>query len=203
MLINRRQIPSMLLLREDINNRFRILANRGITTMQELNTILKSKKKAEAFADEVGIDKNYMVVLRRSVASFVPPQRNLAKYSTINKELISSLLANNIKTSKELYEYLVTKSHQEAAEQLNINPEQVNNLFSLMDITRIRYVTPVIATLLVQAGYDSVKKIAKAEQQKLYDDFHNTNNTLQLYGGQLSLNDALFLINDAKLFMSQ
>ena len=202
MLINGRLIPSMKILRENIDSVFRSLASMGINTMEELYIQLKTKKKAEDFAKQVGIDKEYVIVLRRSVSSFIPPLRKLSDYPCVDENMEKRFAFLNLKTSKDLYEYFVDTPFEEAIKELELDIKGLTYLKRLMDVTRLRYVSAIIATVLVESGYDSVKKIACAEQMSLHETFHNTNQELQLYKGKLGKNDVLFLIEDAKLYTS-
>lgn len=202
MLINRRLIPSMEILRENIDSVFRSLSSMGINTMEELYNQLKTKKKAETFAEQTGIDKEYAIVLRRSVFSFIPPLRKLSDYPCVDENMEERFAVLNLKTSKDLYDYFVDTPFEEVTKEVELDIKGLTYLKRLMDVTRLRYVSAIIATILVESGYDSVKKIACAEQMSLHEAFHNTNQALQLYKGKLGKNDALFLIEDAKLYTS-
>lgn len=202
MLLNKYLIPSMQILRENIESVFQTLRSLGFTTMEELYLQLKTKKKAEVLADQTGIDREYMIVLRRSVCSFIPPLRKLSDYACVDERLEERFSTLNLKTSKDLYEYLNGTPLEKAAQELALDMNRLTYLKNLMDVTRLRYVSPLFATMLVESGYDSVRKIVSAEQMDLYEAFVETNRTLQLYKGKLGKNDVLFLIEDAKLFTS-
>ncbi|WDV47965.1 hypothetical protein PV797_09780 [Clostridiaceae bacterium M8S5] len=202
MLINRNLIPSMMILRDDIDRRFKKLSGMGTNTMKELYDLLKTKKKAEVFAEKSGIDREYIIVLRRAVGSFITPPRKLSDYPFVDENLQKRLALLNLKTSIDLYRYFTNTPIEKASKELELDTERLIYLKKLIDVTRLRYVSPIIATTLVEGGYDSVKKIANIDKTTLYESFINTNKILKLYRGNIGRNDILFLIEDAKLFVS-
>ncbi|MCG8539149.1 MAG: DUF4332 domain-containing protein [Clostridia bacterium] len=128
--------------------------------------------------------------------------RKLSDYPYVDENMEERFTFLNLKTSKDLYEYFVDTPFEEATKELELDIKGLTYLKRLMDVTRLRYVSAIIATVLVESGYDSVKKIACAEQMSLHEAFHNINQALQLYKGKLGKNDVLFLIEDAKFYTS-
>lgn len=194
-------IPSMLILRQNIDEIFDIISNTGIHNIEELYIKIKTKKRAEIFAEQYNIDNNYMIILRRSLMGFKTPIRKLKDY-IILEEHWEKFDVLGLKTSEDLYYYFSENLEQDILNELGITKEQLGNLSHLMDVSRLRYVTPTFAETIIKSGYCSVDKLSRAEAQCLYEIFQETNDQLKLYKGVLSKNDMQFLIEDAKLFIN-
>ncbi len=65
-----------------------------------------------------------------------------------------------------------------------------------MDVTRLRYVSPLFATALAACGYDSVKKVADADVNKLYDAVITTNDEQKIYKGKIGMKSDVVMILD-------
>ncbi len=137
-------IPSMRVLLEDIDRNFDLIEAQGIETMGALYKSLKTKKKAEELAETAGIDADYMIVLRRSVSSYKGALRKLVEYPLIQGELENRLNELGLKTSKDLYEFLGETGEKESMTSLNASEEIIQQLTGLMDVTRLRYVSPLL-----------------------------------------------------------
>lgn len=194
-------IPSMRVLLEDVDQNFLLLEQQNINNVGELHQQLKTKKKAALMAETTGIDFDYMIVLRRMISSYVTKPRKLEDYPDIKDDLLVCLTKLSIKTSKELYDYMSETAIEELKQSLNIDDESLRNLKCLMAVTRLRYVSPLFATVLVKSGYDSIEKIAAANNIKLYEDINETNKAQKIYRGNIGHNDAQFLIEDAAVFL--
>ncbi len=175
-------IPSMRVLLEDIDRNFDLIEAQGIETMGALYKSLKTKKKAEELAETAGIDADYMIVLRRSVSSYKGALRKLVEYPLIQGELENRLNELGLKTSKDLYEFLGETGEKESMTSLNASEEIIQQLTGLMDVTRLRYVSPLFATALAACGYDSVTKVAGAEVSDLYDAITRINDERNIQG---------------------
>lgn len=201
LLKNNYLIPSMMLLREGIDERFEKIVSIGIETTQDLNEALKNKKKLESFVNKSGLDEKYSATLKRAVSSLKPPVRKLNDYPTIDEAIKAKMSLIGLKSSKDLYDAIEAKTLESVAGDLEIDSTQMSYLKSLVVVTRLRYVSPLYATALVEAGYDSIKKISEAEKSVLCEQVEEANQRLSLYKAKLGENDSLFLINDAKLFV--
>ena len=199
MLKTRYLIPSMRVLLENIDNNFDKLRKSEITNMQELKTKLKNKKSMAALHTDSGIDSEYLNILRREVNSHHSPPRNIVDYPSIADDVKEKLLSLGIKTSIELYDSVMTKEDRNRLRQkLDTDIDTINHLAALADVTRLRYVSSVFASLLVLSGYESIAKIKEADPEKMQADIAGTNEQKQLFKGKLGLNDMRFLIQDTE-----
>jgi len=179
-------IPSQVVLREDIDEYFRILEEDDVKNMLDLSKLIKSKKKAEDYSVQSEIPLDYLIVLRRAVSSYLPKPRKLEDYSDIDKIQLEMFKAKGCKTSKDLYE-----------SDLVYN----DRIVALMDVSRLRYVSGTFATALVKSGYVSIASISQANPDQMYKDMVETNNEHHIYKGPIGRNDMVFIIEDAKLWI--
>lgn len=190
-------IPSQRILREAIDERFDAIEALGIKNMAMLKQALKNKKSSIEFAKQSNIPENYVIVLRREIHSRHPSARKIIDYPDINASVKAELCDMDIKTSLNLYNAICT-DQDKLAKKLNISNEQITHLAKLMDVTRLRYVSPIFATLLVYSDFDTVEKISKAAPEILYNQIGAVNKDKKLFKGKLGLNDAKFLIEDTQ-----
>ncbi len=194
-------IPSMRVLLKDIEKRFALLSQEEIKTVEELYLQTKTKKKTEELANRAGIDIEYLIVLRRLVSSYIAKPRKLEDYPDIDRPLMKRFDDLNIKTSTALYEYLESNDQLEICKSLFIDEEEYKCLVSLTNVTQLRYVSPLFATVLVRSGYDSIEKISTALSSELHQAIVATNKIQHIYKGNVGDSDAQFLIDDAKVFL--
>ena len=69
---SRKMIPSRVVLKEELKERFTILENSNISNLKELVDRLKTKSKIEQFSNETGLPIEYLIVLNREAKSYLP-----------------------------------------------------------------------------------------------------------------------------------
>ena len=194
-------IPSMRLLKEDIHKRFDIIEAQGLENVFDLSLALKNQKMADQLAEVTGIDSEYMTALRRLVSSYKPKARKLEEFPDINEELYSRMVTLGIKTSKSLFLYFKDGDPDRIAQDLSIAKKDIDVLKSLMEVTQLRYVSPLFATAMVRSGYDSIALVAAGEKEAFLQALKSTNASQQIYKGNIGDTDIQFLIDDAKVFL--
>lgn len=193
-------IPSMRPLREGLDNRFAIIESTGVVTMDDLQRKIKNPKLAQAFGEATGLDNQYVTLLRRLVGSYKAKPRKLEEFPDIDEALYGRLLDMGIKTSKSLYEYLISQAKGSIADDLNVNQTLVETLVALMEVTQLRYVSPLFATAMVRAGYDSIDVVAEGNRETFLEALKKVNEDQAIYKGNIGDTDVQFLIDDAKVF---
>ena len=63
-------LPSRKILKNDIDNIFKIIKKQKITDVDELQRVLKNKNKLQDFSKKSGIQEGYLKILRREVNSY-------------------------------------------------------------------------------------------------------------------------------------
>ncbi len=198
---NTELLPSQKILLEKIDERFDLIESQNINNIFELQEILKTKNKTTEFARKTGILEEYLIVLRREVNSYQSKSRKLSEFPGMKKEIIEKLAKKGIKDTGQLFDFIATrKSREDLEKELNLTNDDVIVLAKLTDVSRLRYVGPNFAMLLVSTQYDTVEKVQKADYNKLYEDLIKINKKEDYYKGNIGLKDMKFFVNDANFF---
>jgi hypothetical protein len=162
-------LPSQRILGDDIPGRFSVLASMGITNLQELFDALKTKKRLEQFAEESGLDLDYLKILRRRLNIYMPKPVPFAKIPGVAPEHIERLAAVGIKHTRQLFARARSKvGRSELVEETGIPAEAMLELVKLSDVARAGYVGPIFARMLVETGADTLEKLAASSPAELH-----------------------------------
>lgn len=162
-------LPSRKILKEQIDNRFKILEQNGIGNLQDLVNSLKTPKKAREFADKSGLPQDYILILRREVNSYLPKPVHLEKFPGIEKDTLSKLNNIGIKNTAHLFKRIKNDNDRnKLAAETEINPEEIVELTKLTDLSRVKWIGPVFARMFLDSGTDTVEKLSKADARTLY-----------------------------------
>lgn len=97
-------VPSREALRENLDEHFKTLESMGIKTLGSLRRELKDNKRLFAIAEQTGIDKDSLALLRREFESYFPKPFPLKEFDWIPTEEISRLAAAGIRNTADLFE---------------------------------------------------------------------------------------------------
>jgi predicted flap endonuclease-1-like 5' DNA nuclease len=193
-------LPGRVILKEELDERFGLLASMGINNLQELWDALKTKKRVAGFADESGLSQEYLVVLRREVGSYIPEPVNLSALPDIEVETIERLAGEGIKNTKHLFDRAKTKRQRaELSEELDIPPEDMLELVKLSDLVRIVGVGPVFARILYEAGVDRLGTFVAQSPDELLAKTQDVIASKGYPGGNLREEDIIYCLETANL----
>ena len=99
----REMIPSRVSLKDDLDERFGILENSGITNHKELIGALRTKPKIEQCSKETGLSVEYLTLLNREAKSYLPKPIRLDKFPGVASEYVEKLESVGIKNSRHLF----------------------------------------------------------------------------------------------------
>ena len=171
---SRDMIPSRASLKEELGDRFGILEVAGITNLQELVTVLKTKPNIEKFSKETGLSIQYLTLLSREARSYLPNPVRLDKFAGISSTVIAKLEAVGIKNSRHLFNIAQTKTEREVlAQQTEIPVALLDELFGLSDLSRVYGIGPVFARMIYDVGIQSVQRFVQysaVEIVNVYED---------------------------------
>ena len=163
-----RLLPSERILGEKITERFAVLESIGIANLQDLTDALSTKKKVERFAQESGLPRDYLVILRRRTGAYTPKPVDLIKFPGIEPQYVERLAAVGIKHSKHLFEQARFKQDRaELAMLADVPGDVLLELVKLSDLVRAPYVGAVYARILYEAGADTLEKLAESAPEEL------------------------------------
>ena len=80
---------------------------------------------------------------------------------------------------------------------LGVDRKSIDSLYVLVDLTRIQWVSPTAARMLVAAGYDSTEKISRAGADALWAGLDRVNRKHNYFKGTTGLRDVKRLIKAA------
>jgi hypothetical protein len=165
-----RLIPSEVILRDGLAERFARLESMGIRSLAGLTAALRTKKKLERFAEQSGIPKDYLTVLRRRAGSYAPRPIALNKLIGIDPGVVERLAEVGVKDTRQLFERAKTVEGRAAlAIQADVPEGVMLELTKLSDLARPPYVGPIFARLLYESGIDTIEKLSAMDAQELYD----------------------------------
>jgi len=155
-------IPSRVSLKDELDERFKILEINGITNLKELIEALKTKQKIELFSKETGLTIEYLTLLNREAKSYLPNPIRLDKFSGIPPQYIDRLDAVGIRNTRYLFDEAKDKKERERLSQTTEIPiEILNELVCLSDLSRAYGVGPVFARMIYDVGIKSIKSFTE------------------------------------------
>jgi hypothetical protein len=191
-------VPSRMILRDDIQNKFAQIKAQGISNLKELSEALKNKKKLHEFAGQSHVPADYLTILNREIKSNLPKPNRFQDFNILGEEVVARLEKHGIKHTKHLFEQVLTPAQRKAlSQQTGIEEDEILKLTKLTDLSRIRWVNHTFAIVLFKAGYDTAQKVAEADFQALYDTIIALNKAENLYRGNIGLKDMKICVEAA------
>lgn len=185
-------IPSWMILKEHINQKMDSITQQGVSNLDELVTVLKTKKKVEAFSEISGIEVDYLTILRRIVNGYLPKPNKFSDSPLFSQDLLNKL---PYKTTKALYDLIITeKQRKDLSLETDIAVDDILLLSKYTDVSRIRWVNHTFATVLILTGYDRVEIIAVSDYSTLYETIKSWNDKENYYKAVISKNDMKRLV---------
>ncbi len=155
---SRDMIPSRVSLKDEVDERFKILEINGITNLKELTEVLKTKQKIELFSKETGLTIEYLTLLNREAKSYLPNPIRLDKFSGIPTKYVDRLDVVGIRNTRQLFnEAKGTNEREQLSQKTEIPIEIMNELVCLSDLARAYGIGPVFARMIYDVGIKSIK----------------------------------------------
>jgi predicted flap endonuclease-1-like 5' DNA nuclease len=196
-------VPSRASLLDGLQMKLQALEQQGITTLASLRNELKNAKRREALSNATGIDVQYLVLLRREIEGYFPKPPALKAFDWLPKEAIAKLEENGMRDTAALYQAAVSvESGTELAESTGVDAAVLEALIRLADLTRVQWVSPTAARMLVEAGYDSASKVAAADSEELHQALVRVNEGGRFFKGNIGLRDIKRLVRAASYVAS-
>jgi len=159
---SRDMIPSRVSLKDNLDERFRILDDYGITNLKELIDSLKTKPRIDRLSEETGLPKEYLALLKREANSYLPNPVRIDKFPGVPIEYVTKLAAEGIKNSRQLYNRAKTKTDRERlSQEIEVPFATLNELVCLSDLVRAYGIGPVFARLLYDVGIISIREFTQ------------------------------------------
>ena len=174
------------------------LEQQGSTTLAHLRNELKTSRRLEAVAKATGIETQYLTLLRREIEGYLPKPSALKDFNWLPKNEIAKLERNGIRDTAALYEATDSKSKRTAlAKSTGVDITILEMFAKLVDLTRVQWVSPTTARMLLEAGSNSATRLANADADELYEAFAHVNTGNRFFKGKIGLRDVKRLIHAA------
>lgn len=181
-------IPSHQLLLEGIERTFVSLLRVGCRNIRDLRARLKSSKAVSALAEESRVDQGYLVLLRRVVEGFFPKPQPLTAFDWLDEAMLRKLAQAGVKDTAQLH--LAAQSDLASlAKKTGLHSRELAEVVALADLSRVQWVSPTFARVLVAAGFDSAGKVARAGAEALLEAVAIANEGARFYKGKVGLRD--------------
>jgi len=188
-------VPSRASLLDGLETKMKSLEKLGIVTLANLRNELKTAKRLESLAKSTGIGTEYLTLLRREVEGWFPKPSPLKDFDWLPKSEFVKLERKGIRDAAALYEATDSKSKRiEMAKSTGTDMTTLETLAQLVDLTRVQWVSPTTARMLLEAGCTGSAKLAKADADELYESLARVNAGNKFFKGKIGLRDVKRLI---------
>jgi len=192
-------VPSRASLLDKIEMKMKALEQQGITTLAGLRNELKNSRRLEALAKSTGIGTEYLTLLRREIEGWFPKPSPLKDFDWLPKGEIANLEKIGIRDAAALYEATDSKPKRTAlAKSTGADIATLETFAHLVDLTRVQWVSPTAARMLVEAACDGAAKLAAADANELYEALLRVNARDRFFKGNIGLRDIKRLIQAAR-----
>jgi predicted flap endonuclease-1-like 5' DNA nuclease len=152
----------------------------------------------EALSKATGIDMQYLTLLRREVEGYFPTPPALKAFDWLPEEAIAKLEKKGILHAAALFEAAGSSESRTAlAQSTGVDAAILEALVRLADLTRVQWVSPLTARMLVEAGCDSASNLAAADAEELCEALVRVNAGGRFFKGKIGLRDIKRLIRAA------
>lgn len=191
-----RLLPSRKLLLESIDTKFAGLKKAGLSNVENLRDTLKNNTKLKNLAEETDIEEKYLKVLKREVNNLLPIPIKFNEIPDISKETLKKLISIGITDTEALFPYLCDiKTRNDFKNNYKFSEENIQWLTKIVDVSRIKWVGPKLAGLIVDSKYDTVEKLANGKPAEVLKALNDSKNEKNNYQGSLGINDIESWIN--------
>ncbi len=191
--------PSRMILKDMLDERFAYFKSLGIVNVKQLMQILKKKEKFAELSKVDCLSGDYLTILLRELNSTLPKPNKIKEFVGISTDTILKLEKIGIKNTVKLFDKVKNaRNRKEFANITGINDSDVLELTKLTDLSRIKWVGVTFARMLYDLGIDTVEKASKADPIDLHKKVNIISKELNIYKGQIGLNDIKIFVNAAK-----
>lgn len=160
-------VPSRSLILEKIEENLSKLKMTGIITLEDYRKSVKNSKSISLLSEATNISVEYLTLLRREVESYFPKAFPLSDFNWLDKSQVAKLESMGYKNTALLYEALESSNIKVRIISNIADDSFVDEISCLVDLTRIQWVNPVAARMLLDVGCKNARSVAAANAEKL------------------------------------
>jgi hypothetical protein len=192
-------VPSRASLLDGLEEKIQAFGQLGIKSLAQLRHELQNANRSAELAKTANIDPQYLVLLKREVESYFPKPNILKEFDWFQASDVARLEENNIKDIAALFEKTGDDDGRHSLSKLTgINEAILKDFLQYGDLTRVQWVSPTTARMLIEAGYDSSVKLGNANGITLYEALRQINQGDKFFKGTIGLRDVNRLIHAAQ-----
>jgi hypothetical protein len=192
-------LPSRVILKERLEDRFNYFKSIGIRNVFELQKVLKKKEKLAELSKVDCFSEDYLVILLREINSIQPKPNKISEFIGISPETVSKLEKIGIKDTVKLFDNVLTpESRKKLAAKTDTSDAEILEMTNLTDLSRIKWVGATFARMLFDAGIDTAEKASIADYVELHKKINQINKEKNFYKGQIGLHDIKLFVDAAK-----
>jgi hypothetical protein len=192
-------LPSRKILKNDIDEKFDALKEQQIENVEVLRKTLSNKSKLKAISKRSGIAEDYLKILIREVRSYRQKPNKIQDFPGVSKSVVQELDKLGISNTLQLFDHVLTPQRRSViSKKTGISESEIIRLAQLTDLSRIRWVNHTFAYVLLEAGYDSSEKVARADYKDLYERVSRLNEEREIYKGHIGLHDMKLCVEAAR-----
>jgi hypothetical protein len=192
-------VPSRASLMDGLELKKLLFEQQGIKTLAQLRIELKTPARLEPLAKATSIDPQYLNLLRREIESYFPKPIKLVEFDWLPKNDISSLEEKGINDTAAFFEKVNEDENRNTLAKLTGTGDGVlEEIFNNTDLTRVQWISPTTARMLIEIGIDSPAKLEAADSEALCDALERINSGYRFFKGNIGLRDVKRLIHAAK-----
>lgn len=186
-------IPSQEPLLDGIVKKIASIKRAGVSSLADLRSALETEKSLTLLAGNSGVDASYLKLLRRAVNGFFPKPRSLKTIDWLEPDAISSLDRAGIKNTQHFFD-AASGGLAVLTRRVGIDQEDAQELQAISDLSRIQWVSPTFARVIVAAGFTNAAAVADAEPEELFARIAKANQDATFYKGKVGLRDIRRLV---------
>ena len=169
-------LPSQRVILKELSTNMQKLKNKGFSNLQELQNLLKKKKDYDSIANDIDINKEFLIILNRMINSYVVKVLPLQKLNIFTCEELMVLTKEKITNTENFYETL--KSIEQRlflTNRLSIPTDKLEYALQIVDLLRINGVGVEYAKALYYIGIKTIDEYNKTPSEVILNDINEYN----------------------------
>ena len=140
----------------------------------------------------------YLILLRREIESYFPKPFALKAFDWLPEGEVTKFEEKGIRNTAGLYEAAYdSRSRNDLLKSTGVNTGIFETLACLADLTRVQWVSPTAARMLMEGSCGSVSELTEADAEELYNALISVNEGDRFFKGKIGLRDVKRLIKAA------
>ena len=153
-------LPSRRILLEGLDGVLEGLAGRGVSDLAGLSSFLKDKKAYAGLADHLGTTAEYLNVLRRDIAGYVPKPMPLVRTGLLAAEERDALAAAGVRTTADVYDRARRPAGRDRlSEETGLPRSRIDAIAGYADLLRVNGIGSAFVLFLSGIGIRNVSDL--------------------------------------------